>query len=104
MLYLEKRLLSISMSLKSNSRENGPRLYNHKINKIINNNPDPTIQYNSDFAKNVTEIIYNSTPAEYYEYTLKEHNTKLTKKGAIVAYSGAKTGRSPKDKRIVDGQ
>jgi phosphoenolpyruvate carboxykinase (ATP) len=103
MFNLEKRLESISTSLKSNSRNNGPRLYNNKINKIINND-DPQITYNSDFAQKVTEIIYNSTPAEYYEYTLNEFNTKITKKGALVAYSGAKTGRSPKDKRIMDGE
>lgn len=103
MFNLENRLKSISISLKSNSRNNGPRLYNKKINKIINND-DSTIKYNSDFARKVTEVIYNITPAEYYEYTLNEYNTKITKKGALVAYSGAKTGRSPKDKRIVDGQ
>lgn len=103
MLNLEDRLKSISMSLKSNSRNNGPRLYNKKIDKIISND-DSTIKYNSDFAKKVTEVIYNITPAEYYEYTLNEYNTKITKKGALVAYSGAKTGRSPKDKRIVDGE
>ena len=101
MLNLEECLKSISKSLKSNSRENGPRLYNSVLNRIINTEQSNK-QNNSDFAKKVLEIIYNTTPAEYYEHTIKEYKSKITKKGAIIAYSGAKTGRSPNDKRIVD--
>ena len=82
MLNLEECLKSISKSLKSNSRENGPRLYNSVLNKIVNTEQSNK-QNNSDFAKKVLEIVYNTTPAEYYEHTIKEYKSKITKKGAI---------------------
>ena len=96
----EKRLLSISKSLKSSSRDFGPRLFNKTLGKVVGGDPQLKI-YKSDFAKKVTEVVYNSSVGEYYEHTLEEHNTKITERGAIVAYSGVKTGRSPEDKRIA---
>lgn len=94
----EERLRSISNSLKSNSRLFGPRLKHKNIKNVVGG--DKTI--NSDFSKNIIEIIYNSTPAEYYEYSLKEDGeTYISDKGALVTYSGTKTGRSAKDKRLV---
>jgi phosphoenolpyruvate carboxykinase (ATP) len=51
----------------------------------------------------VPQVTRNPPPAELYEQGLvREHGTAITKTGALVALSGAKTGRSPKDKRIVD--
>src|SRR5689334_12647566 len=51
----------------------------------------------------VTEIHRNATPAFLYEAALKfEKGTAISSTGAMVAYSGKKTGRSPTDKRIVD--
>jgi phosphoenolpyruvate carboxykinase (ATP) len=51
----------------------------------------------------VTNIIRNSAPAALYEAALRhEHGTAITSTGAMVALSGDKTGRSPRDKRIVD--
>lgn len=38
---------------------------------------------------------------EWIENAIKKYGCKLESKGALVAYSGEKTGRSPKDKRIV---
>lgn len=96
---LKKQLYSIRKSLKSNSRNNGPRLYNKELNEIIGG--DNSVIYKSDFASKVLEIVYNITPAHYYEYIMDEYNTKITSNGAIVAYSGVKTGRSPTDRRIV---
>ena len=94
----EEILNSISNSLKSNSRLFGPRLKHKNINCVVGG--DKTI--NSDFSKNIIEIIYNSTPAEYYEYSLKDDGeTFISNKGALVTYSGNKTGRSAQDKRIV---
>jgi phosphoenolpyruvate carboxykinase (ATP) len=98
---LEQQYLSISKSLKSNSRTFGPRLYCRRLDDIIGGNGDADKIYNSDFAKKVVEVIYNCSPAEYYEHTMSEYNTKITKRGALVAYSGVKTGRSPLDRRIV---
>src|SRR5690349_21469495 len=50
----------------------------------------------------VAQILRNPPPALLYEHAIRfDTNEKLAAKGALVAYSGSKTGRSPKDKRIV---
>jgi len=59
-------------------------------------------------------VVYNPTVAELYEYAmLPEHlgstdpkifNTTITETGALCASSGFRTGRSPKDKRIVEDE
>jgi phosphoenolpyruvate carboxykinase (ATP) len=52
---------------------------------------------------NVTTILRNASPPVLYEAALRhEHGTAIVSSGALVAMSGAKTGRSPRDKRIVD--
>jgi phosphoenolpyruvate carboxykinase (ATP) len=96
---LESIYQSISQSLKSNSREKGPRVYCRTLDTIIGG--EKNVIYKSDFASKVVEVVHNCTPAEYYEHTLKEYNTKISKEGALVAYSGVKCGRSPSDRRIV---
>jgi len=51
----------------------------------------------------VTEVLRNPSPARLYELGLqREKGTAITSTGALVALSGAKTGRSPKDKRIME--
>ena len=59
-----------------------------------------------DLAKqgiHVTEIYRNASPAFYYEAALRfEKGSAISSTGALIAYSGKKTGRSPTDKRIVD--
>src|SRR3569832_1884532 len=51
----------------------------------------------------VAEIHRNATPAFLYEAALKfEKGAASSSTGALVAYSGKKTGRSPTDKRVVD--
>jgi phosphoenolpyruvate carboxykinase (ATP) len=61
---------------------------------------------NFDLSKhgiNVKNIVRNASPSRLYELALRhEEGTAITKTGAMVAMSGEKTGRSPKDKRIVD--
>src|SRR5438552_10542335 len=50
----------------------------------------------------VEDVRRNSSPARLYEEAiLHETRTRVAASGALVAYSGAKTGRSPLDKRIV---
>lgn len=50
----------------------------------------------------VSKIHRNLAPCRLYEEAiLNEPGTRIASSGALVAYSGAKTGRSPKDKRIV---
>ena len=52
---------------------------------------------------NVETIIRNAAPSELYERALRnEKGSAISATGALVALSGAKTGRSPLDKRIVD--
>ena len=51
----------------------------------------------------VADIHRNVSPAFLYEAALRfEKGTTISSTGALIAYSGKKTGRSPTDKRIVD--
>jgi phosphoenolpyruvate carboxykinase (ATP) len=50
----------------------------------------------------VAEVHHNLPPSFLYEHAIRfEKDTSIAENGALVAYSGAKTGRSPKDKRVV---
>jgi phosphoenolpyruvate carboxykinase (ATP) len=50
----------------------------------------------------VRNIFRNSSPAKLYEEAIRhEPGASISSTGALIAYSGAKTGRSPKDKRVV---
>ncbi len=50
----------------------------------------------------VEEIVRNAPPARLYEYAIRQGSACITAQGALATNSGVKTGRSPKDKRIVD--
>lgn len=51
----------------------------------------------------VAQIIRNASPARLYEEAiLYDEGAAISDTGAIMLRSGKKTGRSPKDKRIVD--
>jgi len=51
---------------------------------------------------NVSKIMRNPPPSMLYEEGLRrEKGTAISSTGALIAYSGAKTGRSPTDKRVV---
>jgi phosphoenolpyruvate carboxykinase (ATP) len=51
----------------------------------------------------VAEIHRNASPAFLYEAALRfEKGSTISSTGALIAYSGKKTGRSPSDKRVVD--
>ncbi len=52
----------------------------------------------------VDTILRNPPPAKLYEEGLRhEKGTAISSTGALIAMSGEKTGRSPKDKRVVGG-
>ncbi|MEN6497032.1 MAG: phosphoenolpyruvate carboxykinase (ATP) [Thermoguttaceae bacterium] len=51
---------------------------------------------------NVTRVLRNPAPARLYEDAVIRELAALTSSGALATSSGEKTGRSPKDKRIVD--
>src|SRR5215472_12320583 len=50
----------------------------------------------------VSQLHHNLPPSALYEHAMRyDKDASIAENGALVAYSGAKTGRSPKDKRIV---
>lgn len=51
---------------------------------------------------NVAEVHHNLPASSLYEHAIRyEKDARIAENGALVAYSGVKTGRSPKDKRLV---
>jgi phosphoenolpyruvate carboxykinase (ATP) len=55
-----------------------------------------------DYDITVADIHRNLPPSALYEHAIKyEKDASIAENGALVAYSGVKTGRSPKDKRVV---
>jgi phosphoenolpyruvate carboxykinase (ATP) len=55
------------------------------------------------YGVTVPKVLRNAPPSLLYELALKnEPGTAISSTGALIAMSGEKTGRSPKDKRIVD--
>ena len=56
----------------------------------------------SKFGITAPNVFRNLPPAKLYEEAIRyEPSTTISSTGALIAYSGAKTGRSPKDKRVV---
>ncbi len=50
----------------------------------------------------VRDVCRNLSPASLYEEAIRhEPETAISDTGALIAWSGEKTGRSPKDKRVV---
>lgn len=57
----------------------------------------------SQHGISVDKILRNVAPAKLYEEAVKyEQGSAISRTGALIALSGEKTGRSPRDKRIVD--
>ena len=55
-----------------------------------------------DYDITVAEVHRNLPPSQLYEHAIRyEKDASVAENGALVAYSGVKTGRSPKDKRVV---
>ena len=55
-----------------------------------------------DCELDVQPVHRNLPPSALYEHAIRyEKDSGIAENGALVAYSGAKTGRSPKDKRVV---
>src|SRR6476661_9034118 len=64
----------------------------------------PPAQFDlSDYGITVKDIRRNLAPATLYAEAIREDDKcDISDTGALIAYSGDKTGRSPKDKRIVE--
>ena len=58
----------------------------------------------SKYGIKVTNVLRNAEPSILYEQALKRGEGEIVSSGALAARSGAKTGRSPKDKRIVNAE
>ncbi|XP_022132685.1 phosphoenolpyruvate carboxykinase (ATP)-like [Momordica charantia] len=105
-----QQLQSISASLASLTRETGPNVVkgdparkggSAKVAHVAHHHVAPTINI-SDSSLKFTHILYNLSPAELYEQAIRyEKGSFLTSTGALATLSGAKTGRSPRDKRVV---
>ena len=58
-----------------------------------------------DHGITVANVLRNPSPARLYEEAIRyEQGSAVSDTGALIALSGEKTGRSPKDKRIVQHQ
>jgi len=53
------------------------------------------------YGINVKRVSRNTAPAKLYEDAIGHDRARITSTGALATESGEKTGRSPKDKRIV---
>jgi hypothetical protein len=96
--------LHCSASLASLTREVGPQVV--KGDPAGKGTPSKSVIAPrldmSDSALKFTHVLYNLSPAELYEQAIKsEKGSYITSTGALATLSGAKTGRSPKDKRVV---
>lgn len=107
----QQQLKSISASLASLTRETGPtvvkgdpqRKADASSSRYDDSKAHFTLPANiSDSALKFTHVMYNLSPAELYEQAIKyEKGSFVTATGALATLSGAKTGRSPRDKRVV---
>lgn len=75
----------------------------------MNNRPDPSSSSValdlSPYGLDVPVVKRNLSPAALYEEALIHGDgARIADSGALIAYSGGKTGRSPKDKRVVRGE
>ncbi|GAU14311.1 hypothetical protein TSUD_308710 [Trifolium subterraneum] len=109
-----QQLQSISESLASLTRETGPKVVKgdpaatklagspHQQHSPIISTATAAAFDVSDSALKFTHILYNLSPAELYEQAIKyEKGSLITATGSLATLSGAKTGRSPRDKRVV---
>ncbi|MCA9220889.1 MAG: phosphoenolpyruvate carboxykinase (ATP), partial [Planctomycetales bacterium] len=55
-----------------------------------------------EYEITVQDVRRNPSPATLYQEAIRnEPDSAIAASGALIAYSGVKTGRSPKDKRVV---
>lgn len=56
----------------------------------------------SEYGIEADHVLRNATPAQLYEEAIRHDDGQIVNNGALATSSGRKTGRSPKDKRIVE--
>ncbi|GAX79920.1 hypothetical protein CEUSTIGMA_g7360.t1 [Chlamydomonas eustigma] len=81
----------------------GLKSLHHHAKLLKGQNPSSSNIYNDGLFSNSSQQVFrNLTVAEYCQLALKhEPDTSLVSSGALAARSYGKTGRSPKDKRVV---
>lgn len=62
---------------------------------------NPSASIGISGLKDLSNVHYNLTSAFLYEEAIRRNEARLTDQGALVAYTGPHTGRSPRDKFIV---
>lgn len=72
---------------------------NEYNNKFIGRDLDYFSQAGFDMDR--IQLKRNAAPAQLYEDAIKNEGAVISSSGALINFSGKKTGRSPKDKRIV---
>lgn len=100
---------SLSATLKSSARPAGPRVVRRAPRHVpMPQSPrslaaaEPFVQAVSDAGLKPVHVFHNLSPAELYEHAIRhERGSHITSAGALATLSGAKTGRSPRDKRVV---
>ncbi|KAK4560036.1 hypothetical protein RGQ29_009003 [Quercus rubra] len=105
----KQQLQSISASLASLTRETGPKVVKGdparkaEGQKVAHSGHSIHDTFDiSDSALKFTHVLYNLSPAELYEQAIRyEKGSFITASGALATLSGAKTGRSPRDRRVV---
>jgi len=56
----------------------------------------------SKYGIQIQNVLHNAAPARLYQDAIiHEKGAAISDSGALIAYSGKKTGRSPQDKRVV---
>eukprot|EP00253_Pinus_taeda_P000276 PITA_00276 len=109
------KLISISSTLAPFSGRNGPKLVTKDLRKGVQRLKAIAIDHAAkhvevpstlpdDVDLKSTAVLYNLSPAELYEFALHEEGSFVTSTGALATLSGARTGRSPKDKRVVNDE
>jgi phosphoenolpyruvate carboxykinase (ATP) len=63
--------------------------------------PRTEVRRMSSSLEEFARVHRNSSPGELYEFAVSKEGANIVSSGALATSSGAKTGRSPKDKRIV---
>jgi phosphoenolpyruvate carboxykinase (ATP) len=102
----QQQISSISETLKSAARSTGPKVVKTEKKgdprQVVEGARVTFMSAMSDAGLKPTVVYHNLTPAELYEKALLyEPGSHLVSSGALATLSGAKTGRTPKDKRVV---
>ena len=71
----------------------------HRIRTVLGRDLEHLSEAGFDMEK--IHLKRNAPPAQLYEDDVRNEGAVISSSGALINFSGKKTGRSPKDKRIV---